>query len=66
MRYPTQLTARLTRDGKLITISRYGVTGYYEITKETSDANGAYFHRVLFDTARDAWRYYRHNRIGAN
>ena len=58
MNYPIQKATRLTRAGELVTLSRYPVTGYYEITKEI---NG-YFTRKLFDTSAEAWRYYRHNR----
>ena len=62
MNYPRDLASRLTRDGRLIVISRFNGSGYYEVTKETD----GYYRRIIFDTGASAWRYYRHNRSEAN
>lgn len=62
MNYPTQLATRLTRAGNLVSIGRYEISGYYEITRETSDAYGVLFARELYDTGRDAWAAYKQNR----
>jgi len=59
MNYPIDLACRLTRAGDYVGISRYRFTGYYEVTKEY---RGQYYRR-LFDTGRDAWAYYKTNRI---
>ena len=61
MSYPTDLATRLTRAGLLVTIARYPLTGYYEITRETRDADGHYYARELYDTGRDAWAAYKRN-----
>lgn len=58
MNYPIDLASRLTRAGRLITISRYRFSGYWEVTKEL----GGYYDRRLFDSGRDAWAYYRTNK----
>lgn len=62
MNYPRDLASRLTRNGRLIVISRYPVSGYYEVTKEA----GGYYTRQRFDTGAAAWKYYRHNRNEVN
>ncbi len=64
MNYPTDLASRLTRAGLLVTIARYPVSGYYEITRETRDAAGHYYAREQYDTGRDAWRAYKRNKKG--
>lgn len=53
-----QLAWRITRDGSIVTLDRYHGSGFYEVTKEIEGT----FARRLFDTGREAWRYYRHNR----
>ena len=55
MNYPATLRVRLTRDGELVTINRYLFSGYYEVTKGLNC-------KTIFDTGREAWAYYRHNR----
>lgn len=59
MNYPVSLDCRLTRHDELITIGRYRFSGYWEVTKE----HGGQYYRRLFDTGREAWAYYRTNRI---
>lgn len=59
MNYPIDLDCRLTRHDELITISRYCFSGYWEVTKE----HGGQYYRRLFDTGREAWAYYRNNKI---
>lgn len=59
MNYPTDLDCRLTRHDELVTISRYRFSGYWEVTKE----HGGQYYRRLFDTGREAWAYYRNNKI---
>lgn len=61
MNYPKTLASRLTRAGRLVTISRYEFSGYYEITRETADAYGVLFLRTLYDTGREAWAAYKRN-----
>lgn len=52
MGYPNLIKSRFTRRGVLVTIWRYPVTGYYEVDTH-------YGHRMMFDTGRAAWAYYR-------
>lgn len=59
MNYPKELASRLTRAGDYVSISRYKFTGYYEVIK----VFGNYFHTEHFDTGREAWNYYKTNKI---
>lgn len=59
MNYPIDLDCRLTRQDELVTISRYRFSGYWEVTKE----HGGQYYRRLFDTGREAWNYYKTNKI---
>ena len=52
MNYPELLRSRFTRSGVLVSMWRYPVTGYWEVTTH-------YGHKMLFDTGRAAWAYYR-------
>lgn len=61
MNYPTELAYRLTRAGYLVTISRYPITGYYEIWREAPGEFGTYWQKTIFDTGREAWAAYKRN-----
>ncbi len=61
MNYPKELASRLTRAGRLVTLSRYPISGYYELTRETAGEYGTYYARTLYDTGREAWSAYKRN-----
>lgn len=55
MHFPVTLKTRISRTGEYVSIARYPVSGYYEITRD----NAA---RTLFDSGREAWAEFRRNR----
>jgi hypothetical protein len=61
MNYPKTLASRTTRAGRYVSLSRYPISGYYEITRETADEYGTYYARTIYDTGREAWAAYKRN-----
>ncbi len=61
MNYPKTLASRITRAGRYVSLSRYPISGYYELTRETADGYGTYYARTLYDTGREAWAAYKRN-----